>query len=128
MFWLLVAQVSRNLFLCSAHEVKIWHAGYIGRFVTKELIKRGYNVVSFSRPKSGIGGKKSMDDVKADFEGADCRFGDVTNLESLRTVGFKDKVDVVVSCLASRTGGVQDSWDIDYQASLIVQKSELKRS
>lgn len=91
--------------------------GYIGRFVTKELIKRGYNVVSFSRPKSGIGGKKGMDDVKADFEGADCRFGDVTNIESLRSVAFKDKVDVVVSCLASRTGGVQDSWDIDYQAS-----------
>jgi divinyl chlorophyllide a 8-vinyl-reductase len=60
-----------------------------------------------------------MDDVKADFEGADCRFGDVTNIESLRSVAFKDKVDVVVSCLASRTGGVQDSWDIDYQASLV---------
>lgn len=35
--------------------------GYIGRFVTKELIKRGYNVVAFSREKSGVGGKKSMD-------------------------------------------------------------------
>lgn len=27
------------------------------------------------------------------------------------------QVDVVVSCLASRTGGLQDSWDIDYGAS-----------
>jgi hypothetical protein len=35
--------------------------GYIGRFVTKELIKRGYKVVAFSREKSGVGGKKSMD-------------------------------------------------------------------
>ncbi len=28
---------------------------------------------------------------------------------------LQDKVDVVVSCLASRTGGLKDSWDIDYQ-------------
>jgi divinyl chlorophyllide a 8-vinyl-reductase len=27
------------------------------------------------------------------------------------------KYDVVVSCLASRTGGIKDSWDIDYQAT-----------
>jgi divinyl chlorophyllide a 8-vinyl-reductase len=93
----------------------ILSSGYIGRFVTKELIQRGYNVVAFSREKSGIGGKKSMDDVKLDFSGADCRFGDVTNIENLRGVAFKDKVDVVVSCLASRTGGLKDSWDIDYQ-------------
>ena len=84
--------------------------------MTKELIKRGYNVVAFSREKSGIGGKKGMDQVREDFVGADCRFGDVTSMQSLRSVGFSDKVDVVVSCLASRTGGLQDSWDLDYQA------------
>ena len=26
-------------------------------------------------------------------------------------------VDVVVSCLASRTGGIKDSWAVDYQAT-----------
>lgn len=101
-------------------DVRVFVAGatgYIGRFVTKELIKRGYNVVAFSREKSGVAGKKSADDVRADFVGADCRFGDVTDMDSLRAVGFKDKVDVVVSCLASRTGGVEDSNLIDYQAS-----------
>ena len=35
--------------------------GYIGRFVTKELIQRGYQVVAFAREKSGIGGKSSKD-------------------------------------------------------------------
>lgn len=67
-------------------------------------------------------------------------------MDSLRSTAFADKVDVVVSCLASRTGGkqvrerggalvllgshtdgggrcaytsrAQDSWDIDYQATL----------
>lgn len=40
-----------------------------------------------------------------EFAGADVKFGDVQNMESLRTVGFAQPVDVVVSCLASRTGG-----------------------
>ena len=33
-------------------------------------------------------------------------FGDVTSTESLKAAGFRQPVDVVVSCLASRTGGV----------------------
>jgi divinyl chlorophyllide a 8-vinyl-reductase len=49
---------------------------------------------------------------------ADVRFGDVMSMESLRSVAFKDKVDVVVSCLASRTGGHSsmfsaEQWTID---------------
>ena len=38
--------------------------GYIGKFVVKELIKRGYDVVAFAREKSGVGGKVGMDDTK----------------------------------------------------------------
>ena len=41
-----------------------------------------------------------------ELAGADVRFGDVTDMESLRRVAFADPVDVVVSCLASRTGGL----------------------
>ena len=37
--------------------------GYIGKFVVKELIKRGYNVVPFAREKSGVGGKAGMEDT-----------------------------------------------------------------
>jgi divinyl chlorophyllide a 8-vinyl-reductase len=50
-----------------------------------------------------------------EFAGANVVFGDVTNLESLRQTAFNGPVDVVVSCLASRTGGKKDSWDVDYQ-------------
>lgn len=35
--------------------------GYIGKFVAKELIARGYKVVVFAREKSGVGGKASRD-------------------------------------------------------------------
>lgn len=92
--------------------------GYIGKFVVKELVARGYNVVAFAREKSGIGGKSSTDATKKELTGADVRFGDVGDMKSLASVAFKDPVDVVVSCLASRTGGIKDSWDIDYQATL----------
>ena len=40
-----------------------------------------------------------------DFEGADVRFGDVSSKQCLRDIAFSEPVDVVVSCLASRTGG-----------------------
>jgi glutamate dehydrogenase/leucine dehydrogenase len=86
--------------------------GYIGKFVVKELLARGFDVVAFSREKSGVGGKADAEATRKEFEGADVRFGNVTDAESLRTVAFdpvtKDGrtkgVDVVVSCLASRTG------------------------
>ena len=38
--------------------------GYIGKYVTKELIKRGYNVVAFAREKSGVGGKQSREQTQ----------------------------------------------------------------
>lgn len=40
-----------------------------------------------------------------DFEGADVRFGDVQDPKSISATAFSTPVDVVVSCLASRTGG-----------------------
>ncbi|WP_371639081.1 NAD(P)-dependent oxidoreductase [Synechococcus sp. UW179A] len=92
--------------------------GYIGRFVVKELITRGYNVVAFARDRSGVGGRQDQESVKANFPGAEVRFGDVTNSDSLARHAFDQPVDVVISCLASRTGGRKDSWAIDYQATL----------
>jgi divinyl chlorophyllide a 8-vinyl-reductase len=39
------------------------------------------------------------------LNGAEVRFGDVSSMQSLAETAFSDPVDVVVSCLASRTGG-----------------------
>lgn len=91
--------------------------GYIGKFVTKELISRGYNVIAVAREKAGIGGKQGQDQTKAEFAGGDVRFGNATEAESLKRAVTGDRIDVVVSCLASRTGGKKDSWLIDYQAT-----------
>ncbi|KAH1046468.1 hypothetical protein J1N35_037252 [Gossypium stocksii] len=93
--------------------------GYIGKFVVKELVNKGFNVIAIARERSGIRGKNSKEDTLSDLNGANVCFSDVTNLDilenSVKNLGFP--IDVVVSCLASRTGGVKDSWKIDYEAT-----------
>ncbi|XP_057957416.1 divinyl chlorophyllide a 8-vinyl-reductase, chloroplastic [Malania oleifera] len=93
--------------------------GYIGKFVVKELVDRGFNVIAVAREKSGIRGRNSREETLDQLKGANVCFSNVTQLDtiekSLENLGFQ--VDVVVSCLASRTGGVKDSWKIDYEAT-----------
>ncbi|XP_058728176.1 divinyl chlorophyllide a 8-vinyl-reductase, chloroplastic-like [Vicia villosa] len=93
--------------------------GYIGKFVVKELVKRGFNVTSIAREKSGTKGSVDKETTLRELTGANVCFSDVTNLdtfnESLKNLGVS--FDVVVSCLASRNGGVKDSWKIDYEAT-----------
>ncbi|XP_054806615.1 divinyl chlorophyllide a 8-vinyl-reductase, chloroplastic [Prosopis cineraria] len=93
--------------------------GYIGKFVVKELVSRGFNVMAIAREKSGIRGRNDKETTLAELKGANVCFSDVANLDvlekSLDNLGVS--VDVVVSCLASRTGGVKDSWKIDYEAT-----------
>ncbi|KAK3011413.1 hypothetical protein RJ639_010901 [Escallonia herrerae] len=93
--------------------------GYIGKFVVQELVQRGFNVIAVSRERSGIKGKNSKEETLKQLNGANVCFSDVTQLDSLeesvRNLGVS--VDVVVSCLASRSGGVKDSWKIDYEAT-----------
>ena len=65
-------------------------------------------MIAFARERSGIGGRQSGEEVIADFPGAEVRFGDVTDPGSLAAHVFNQPTDVVVSCLASRTGGRRD--------------------
>jgi divinyl chlorophyllide a 8-vinyl-reductase len=92
--------------------------GYIGKFVVRELVARGYEVVSFARERSGIGAMTKADELRTQLKGSEVRFGDVSSMESLLKNGIKgEHFDVVVSCLTSRNGGIRDSWNIDYQAT-----------
>ncbi len=92
--------------------------GYIGKFVVHELVSRGYEVVSFARERSGVGGNATAGETRRELKGSEVRFGDVGSPESLTKEGIrKEHFDVVVSCLTSRTGGVKDAWDIDYRAT-----------
>ena len=70
--------------------------GYIGKFVVKESIRRGYETVAVMRDSSA-----PKDDF---FKGCEVVYGDVTDEASLRANVFNRKADVVISCLASRSG------------------------
>lgn len=100
--------------------------GYIGRYVVFEFIKQRYQVVAFSRERSGVKGKNTKENVRKDLKGASVVFGDVTDPLQV-SAAFqhhpsqpKPLSTIVVSCLASRSGGIHDSQRIDYEATLNV--------
>ncbi len=84
--------------------------GTIGRATVRALVARGHEVVCFVR----TGRNGQVPDLPPQ---AILRFGDVTDPASLRRDGFAgDRFDVLVSCLASRTGAPRDAWAIDHRA------------
>ncbi|MFM8750348.1 NAD(P)H-binding protein [Rhabdaerophilum sp.] len=91
--------------------------GTIGRATVAALVERGHEVVCFIRPRAGIGGALSAQDLAGLLPGAALRFGDVTDPASLAADGFRgESFDALVSCLASRTGMARDAWSIDHRA------------
>ncbi len=93
--------------------------GTIGQATVNALLRRGHDVVCFVRPRSGVRGALSKRDLIELFPGATIRSGDVRDPVSLANDGFMgERFDVLVSCLASRTGAPADAWAIDYQANL----------
>lgn len=91
--------------------------GTIGRAAVRALVSRGHEVVCFVRHNPDIAGPTERDDRVLALAGAIVRFGDVTDLSSLARDGLRgEPFDVLLSCLASRTGLPADAWAIDYQA------------
>jgi divinyl chlorophyllide a 8-vinyl-reductase len=85
--------------------------GYIGKFVVQESIRRGYDTIAVVRP-----GSAPREDF---FKDATVVYGDVCDEQNISDSVFKGKkTDVVISCLASRSGTKSDSYKIDYQATL----------
>lgn len=80
--------------------------GTIGRATARALLDDGHDVVCLVRP--GASGLPP---------GLELRTGEVTDATSLRRDGFKGEAfDVLVSCLASRSGVPDDAWAIDHRA------------
>lgn len=83
--------------------------GTIGRAVVRELARRGHDVVAFLRDRPGR-------DPGA-VAGVTLRRGDPTDPGSLARDGFAgERFDVLVSCMASRTGLPRDAWAVDHRA------------
>ncbi len=97
----LVEPQARRIFVLGA-------TGTIGRATAAVLVQRGHAVVCFLRPGAPTHG----------LEGAELRFGDVTDARSLATDGLRgERFDVLLSCLASRTGVPADAWAVDHRAN-----------
>ena len=93
--------------------------GTIGQATVRALLRRGHEVVCFVRPRTG-GGRLSLEDSTRLFRGAVVRVGDVCDAAALARDGFcGERFDVLLSCLASRTGAPKDAWAIDHRAHVL---------
>jgi divinyl chlorophyllide a 8-vinyl-reductase len=93
--------------------------GTIGRATVRALLRRGHEVVCFVRPRAGFGGALTPEATQRLLPGATVRFGEVIDPVSLRRDGVRgERFDVLLSCLASRTGAPADAWAIDHEAHL----------
>jgi divinyl chlorophyllide a 8-vinyl-reductase len=102
--------MSRRIFVLGA-------SGTIGQATVRALVGRGHEVVCFVRPRAGVGGALGPQALARRLPGAELRYGEVTNPLSLARDGFAgERFDVLLSCLASRTGAPKDAWAIDHQA------------
>ena len=102
--------MTRRIFVLGA-------TGTIGQATVRALVRCGHEVVCFVRPRSGVRAALGPQEMTRLLPGAQLRLGDVTDPASLARDGFAgEHFDVLVSCLASRTGAPKDAWAIDHQA------------
>ncbi len=88
--------------------------GTIGRATARALVAQGHEVVCFLRPRP------DREAVARQLPGAMLRWGEVTSAKSLAGDAFQgEHFDVLVSCLASRTGAPCDAWAIDHDAHVL---------
>ncbi len=100
-------QTRRRVFMLGA-------TGTIGRATVRALVRHGYEVVCFVRHAS-----RAANNFAAD--GVTVRVGDVGDRASIARDGMQgERFDVVVSCMASRTGVARDAWAIDHAAHVNV--------
>ena len=91
-------------------------SGTIGQATAKALLDQGHDVVCHLRRRSGFQGRLTADQLHRLLPGARFRFGDGTSaLSSTPDFMQRERIDAVVSCLASRTGAPIDAWQVDYQ-------------
>jgi len=94
--------------------------GYIGRAVVRESLDKGYNTIALVRSLDKINSEEGQRLYGESFDGANVVEMDVSDAEALSNylAGIENKVDTIVSCLASPIGTKKEAYAIDYQATL----------
>lgn len=84
--------------------------GTAGFATLTALRAAGHEVVCFARKDADLG--------------CEVRVGDIADEASLARDGFRGEAfDVVVSCIASRSGTPRDAWAVDYEAQLALLRA-----
>ncbi|MGU3539894.1 NAD(P)H-binding protein [Methylobacterium sp. A54F] len=93
--------------------------GTIGRATVRALVSRGHEVVCLVRRPAGTATQAGAAEPPRGPAGAAERIVDLTDPSSVARDGVRgEPFDVLVSCLASRTGLPEDAWAIDYGAQV----------
>ncbi|MBB3195767.1 NAD(P)H-binding protein [Roseateles terrae] len=91
--------------------------GTLGQATARALRRHGHTVVALVRPHAGVGGRLAATELAQRLPGVELRFGDVTDARSQQHDGWRgERFDVLMSCLASRTGMPADAWAVDHAA------------
>ena len=95
-----------------SHRVLVAGAsGYIGRRLVSELVARGCNVTCLLRSLPAA-------ECSPELEGATLRLVDFADSKSITDKGIcGERYDAVYSCLATRGGGITDSWHVEYHCN-----------
>ena len=92
------------------HVLVFGASGTAGSGAVRALLRHGYGVTCVLRPERSVSALPA---------GVEVIYGDVTEPETgLVGALSAEKFDVVVSCLASRSGGAKDAWAIDHDAQV----------
>lgn len=85
-------------------------SGTIGRATLRMLLLRGHDVTCLMRRAEHEDPRRGVP------EAAELRLGNLSDPDWLARVGLAGTHDVLVSCMASRTGAPADAWAVDYRA------------
>jgi divinyl chlorophyllide a 8-vinyl-reductase len=97
----------------SKRVLMVGATGTIGRATVVALQVQGHSVTCLIRPRSPDAPPHALP------EGVNIRYCDVTDPAALRDKGIReDRFDVLLSCMASRTGAPDDAWRIDHRATV----------
>jgi divinyl chlorophyllide a 8-vinyl-reductase len=87
--------------------------GYIGRFVARELVRRGHEVLAVVRPTR----ERDPEALRTDLPGCTLRLAPVTDRAALAAAIEGERIDAVVSCIATRSGEPRDAWRVEHEAN-----------
>lgn len=107
--------------LKSIHKKRILLAGatgYIGRHVAKELDQLGHTVTCLGRSKQ-TSGQNKINNYQID----------ITNPKKITNfIKVCPDFDVLISCIGSRSGAIDDAWNVEYRANINLLKLAVSKA